>query len=365
MGRSLTCQELPERRQTTGLWGAVRGALAASETKIPLAFAEDFAARTLGSALEQYISEGKVSARKSITRGLTNAASKAFYGTGKLGSLGEACLRGAGAGAATSGINYISDAIGSRQSVSAGSKADITGVMAGLNAPIYGMLRNPRNGCGSESPFDTGMGYGSAKGYRYRTPQTRNKSRSSKGFSLKGFLRETLIGGVTGGFASAAFYGADRVVKSLKDSIEHANIGDALLLKFDSGNEEQLAVLDMALKNAGPSTAEEFKVIGHGSSTSIMFGERPLDARQVAYVIRHSPGYMGGKQKVILYSCNTGSDPNGIAQQLANILGCVVEAPNREIRPLETGGFLVADRIKEFGSNRLDMGEMIPFKPNV
>ena len=130
--------------------GAARGALTGSGAGIPLAFAADFAAGTLGSALEQYISEGKVSARKSITRGLTNAASNAFYGTGKLGSLGEAFLRGAGAGAATSGINYISDAIGSRQSVSAGSKAGI-GVMDGLNAPIYGMLRNPRNGCGSES----------------------------------------------------------------------------------------------------------------------------------------------------------------------------------------------------------------------
>lgn len=349
--------------------GTVRGGLISTGVGIPLAFAADFAAGTLGSTLEQYISEGKVSTRKSITRGLTNAAGNLIYGTGKPGSLGEAFLRGFGAGASTSGINYISDALGSSQGASSGTNAGMSGAMAGamagLNAPIYGMFRNPRNGCGSESPFDMGLGYSSAKGYQYRTPQTGNKSRGSMGFSLKDFLRETLIGGATGGLASATFYGTDRAVKSLKDSIDRANIGDALLLKFDSGDEEQRAVLDIALKNAGPSTADEFKVIGHGNTTSIMFGNTPLDARKVAHVIRNSPGYRGKSQKIILYSCNTGRDPNGIAQQLADILGCVVEAPNRQIRPLETGGFLVADVIKRFGRKRLDMGDMIPFKPNI
>ena len=88
--------------------------------------------------------------------------------------------------------------------------------MDGLNAPIYGMFRNPRNGCGSENPFDTGLGYSSAKGYRYKTPQTRNGSGGRKGFSLKDFVRETLIGGVTGGLASAAFYGVGKAAEKRK-----------------------------------------------------------------------------------------------------------------------------------------------------
>ena len=154
--------------------GVARGALAGTGVGIPLAFATDFAAGTLGSALEQCISEGKVSARKSVTRGLTNAASNMFYGTGTMKSIKEAFGRGFGAGAATSGINYISDAIGSRQSQKSRSKAGMAGVMDGLNAPVYGMFRNPRNNCGSENPFDTSLGYSSAKGYRYKTPQTRN-----------------------------------------------------------------------------------------------------------------------------------------------------------------------------------------------
>ena len=199
--------------------GAARGALAGTGVGIPLAFATDFAAGTLGSALEQYISEGKVSARKSVTRGLTNAASNMFYGTGKMGSIKEAFGRGFGAGAATSGINYISDAIGSRQGQPSRSKAGMARVTDGLNAPVYGMFRNPRNNCGSESPFDTGLGYSSAKGYRYKTPQTRNGNGGGKGFSLAGFVRETLIGGVTGGLGSAAFYGAGKGIEALKNSI--------------------------------------------------------------------------------------------------------------------------------------------------
>ncbi len=198
--------------------GVARGALAGTGVGIPLAFATDFAAGTLGSALEQCISEGKVSARKSVTRGLTNAASNMFYGTGTMKSIKEAFGRGFGAGAATSGINYISDAIGSRQGQPSRSKAGMAGVTDGLNAPVYGMFPNPRNNCGSESPFDTGLGYSSAKGYRYKTPQTRNGNGGGKGFSLAGFVRETLIGGVTGGLGSAAFLGTNRVVEELRES---------------------------------------------------------------------------------------------------------------------------------------------------
>ena len=173
--------------------GAARGALAGTGVGISLAFATDFAAGTLGSALEQCISEGKVSARKSVTRGLTNAASNMFYGTGKMGS--------------------------SRQGQPSRSKAGMAGVTDGLNAPVYGMFRNPRNNCGSENPFDTSLGYSSAKGYRYKTPQTGNGNGSGKGFSLAGFVRETLIGGVTGGLGSAAFYGAGKGIEALKNSI--------------------------------------------------------------------------------------------------------------------------------------------------
>ena len=341
--------------------GVARGALAGTGVGIPLAFATDFAAGTLGSALEQCISEGKVSARKSVTRGLTNAASNMFYGTGTMKSIKEAFGRGFGAGAATSGINYISDAIGSRQGQPSRSKAGMARVTDGLNAPVYGMFRNPRNNCGSENPFDTGLGYSSAKGYRYKTPQTGNGNGAGKGFSLAGFVRETLIGGVTGGLGSAAFYGADRVVKSLKDSIlivsNKDDLGASLSLNLGEPDDKTIIV---AMENAGPSTPEEFKVFGHGNPYGIQYKDQILDADQVAHLIRNSPQYVGGEQKVKLYSCETGKLPNGFAQQLANNLGILVEAPNRELHPTKTGGFEIVKKV----TNKIFLrGSWVPFNP--
>ena len=92
--------------------GAVQGGLVASGAGIPVALASNFLAGAAGSAEEQYISEGKVDARKSITSVLTNAVSNAIYGTQPLKSVGGAFLRGAGAGAAIAGNNYISDLTG-------------------------------------------------------------------------------------------------------------------------------------------------------------------------------------------------------------------------------------------------------------
>lgn len=94
-----------------------------------------------------------------------------------------------------------------------------------------------------------------------------------------------------------------------------------------------------------------------------MFNDAKLDAESVAYLIQNSPEYIGGNQKVILYSCETGKEPNGFAQKLSNILGVVVEAPNAEIRPKKTGGFLVGYVYKEGGQYHVDRGRMNTFKP--
>ena len=54
-----------------------------------------------------------------------------------------------------------------------------------------------------------------------------------------------------------------------------------------------------------------------------------LNANQVAGVIKQSN--WNGKDPVWLKSCNTGKDPNGFAQQLANALGVTVYAPNSQV----------------------------------
>ena len=199
--------------------GAVQGGLVASGAGIPVALASNFLAGAAGSAAEQYISEGKVDARKSITSGLTNAVSNAIYGTKPLNSVKGAFLRGAGAGAATAGINYISDLTGQNPGWGGPDAGFLTGMAGKLVSPYGEVVRDPRRGCGSASPFVNGFGHGSSKGYRYDVPRAGGAGQKQrKKFSLKEFLRETAVGGITGGVASAGFYGAGKGIGRLKDS---------------------------------------------------------------------------------------------------------------------------------------------------
>ena len=197
--------------------GAVQGGLLASGAGIPVALASNFMAGAAGSAAEQYISEGKVDARKSITSGLTNAVSNAIYGTRPLNSMKGAFLRGAGAGAATAGINYISDFI--RQNPGYGGiDAGLLAKMAGRLVSPYGLLRDPRKGCGSFSPFAKILGYDSAKGFQYGLPRTDGLREQKKKFDFGEFVGTTIFGGVVGGVTSAGFYGAGKGIEKLKDS---------------------------------------------------------------------------------------------------------------------------------------------------
>ena len=212
--------------------GAVQGGLLASGAGIPMALAANFAAGTAGSAAEQYIGTGKVDARKSVTGGLTNAVSNLIYGTKPLGSAKEAFARGFGAGAAASGINYLSDLFDNRQSVMSGVGAGGTsGITRGAVSP-YEMLRAPKKGCGSVSPFTSSIGYSSAKGYQYSAPKTESVSQSrKKGFSLKDFALQTVMGGLTGGFASAGFYRAGKGIEKLKESFRAGRRGNFSVAK--------------------------------------------------------------------------------------------------------------------------------------
>ena len=197
--------------------GAVQGGLLASGAGIPVALASNFLAGAAGSAAEQYISEGKIDAGKSITSGLTNAVSNAIYGTRPLNSMKGAFLRGAGAGAATAGINYISDFI--RQNPGYGGiDAGLLAKMAGRLVSPYGLLRDPRKGCGSFSPFAKILGYDSAKGFQYGLPRTDGLREQKKKFDFGEFVGTTIFGGVVGGVTSAGFYGAGKGIEKLKDS---------------------------------------------------------------------------------------------------------------------------------------------------
>lgn len=117
--------------------------------------------------------------------------------------------------------------------------------------------------------------------------------------------------------------------------------------------------IEETIKILGSSTNEEFRVIGHGNENGINFRGRVLGAKEVAYLIKQSPQYIGGKQRIKLYACNTGKTPNGFAQQLADILGVEVEAPNMFVYPTKKGQF----KVGILQDIEFTKGKWIIFKP--
>ncbi|MEY8268749.1 TNT domain-containing protein, partial [Lachnospiraceae bacterium 64-25] len=89
--------------------------------------------------------------------------------------------------------------------------------------------RDPRRGCGTGSWDVDWIGERMAYGYQYGLNQTAQKK---SGFSFAGFGKEVLAGAITGGLASAAFYGAGKAVEALAGSIR-SNKGGSATLKPD------------------------------------------------------------------------------------------------------------------------------------
>ncbi len=196
---------------------------------IPSAFAADFAAGTTGSALEQMLTGVRVDADESLLAGAQNALDQLVYGTGELKSAGNAFARGARTGAVSAALDNLADAFGIR----GGGQADdpgssYGGQQAGMTTwPGTGAGRDPRRLCGASDPFDrNGLGDGNTRGYQFgRNHSTAGGTQESGGFSLGGFVRDTLTGAVLGGLGSAGFYGAGRAVEVLRGSVGRSRGG--------------------------------------------------------------------------------------------------------------------------------------------
>lgn len=199
--------------------GAVQGALIGSGAGLGVSLAANFVGGTLGSAAEQQISTGRVDARKAFTSGLANAAGNAIYGTSKLTSFGNAFWRGMKAGAVVSGINYISDSLAPRQGAITGGLAG--GLMGRTMSASYGWSMDPRSSCGATSPMISSITSTRVNGYQYSNVQKTGGSQKSRGFSFGGLVKEMLVGGLTGGFASGTFYGIDKATQVISGSIRN------------------------------------------------------------------------------------------------------------------------------------------------
>lgn len=227
-GGEINWRQALGRGVNEGLTGGTRMALVSSGVGIPLAGALDLVAGTAGEALEQWISTGEINPRKSITSGLTNAVGGLIYGNDPLNSGVNAFLRGTGSGMATSGINYISDALGSMwpKDASTGRSKGIVGALAlGAFSP-YTYGKDPRSGCGSPGLPGLGLGYSAARGYQYSIGQAETAQGRESGFSLGGFCKEVLMGGATEGLSSFSFFELGKVVDVVKRGIQgRANKG--------------------------------------------------------------------------------------------------------------------------------------------
>ena len=127
-----------------------------------------------------------------------------------------------------------------------------------------------------------------------------------------------------------------------------------------------------------------FNVFAHGMPSGVQVdtdnhGPVLIDERELARLIRASPGYKEG-QHINLFSCNTGIDPQGIAQRLANEMNVSVSAPTgvlsifdllsaaEQVFPLHDrpdGAFVVYDTVftAHAADNDLDFREIKTFTP--
>ena len=214
--------------------GATQGGLLTSGAGVLAALVANTLAGTAGSAAEQGIGSGRIDPVKSIIDGLSNAVGNRWYKSDGLKSAKDAFKRGAGSGAIISGLNYISDTLFQKPEQRGMGVGLLPGIAGAAFSP-YNFLRNPRRGCGSTSPFVPGLGYSSARGYQYDLPKIESGSQSqSKRFSLKDLLLEMVIGGVTGGVSSAAFYGAGKGIERLKDGLRPSRGGTGHGYSVDS-----------------------------------------------------------------------------------------------------------------------------------
>ena len=199
--------------------GAAKGALVGSGEGVLGVFATDFAAGFLGSALEQEISRGRVDIGESLLSGAGNALSEVLYGTGELKGVKDAFLRGARTGAVMSGVENITDHVGSYGV--AGSRLFGKTPNEAIIPEVTKTGRDPKGMCGANDPFDLSGGLGNGRGYHSgRAYGGAGHSRTGEsGFSLGGFVRDVLTGAVVGGLGSAGFYGAGKAVEVLRGSV--------------------------------------------------------------------------------------------------------------------------------------------------
>ena len=110
-----------------------------------------------------------------------------------------------------------------------------------------------------------------------------------------------------------------------------------------------------------------YDVIAHGSNNSIQIhsngSQVVIDHRSAARLFKNDPLIKG--KSIRLLSCETGASANGFAQNLANKLNVVVEAPTKLVWAYPDGRSIVADRSSSnpYRPDLSKKGKFIKFYP--
>ncbi len=107
-----------------------------------------------------------------------------------------------------------------------------------------------------------------------------------------------------------------------------------------------------------------YDIIAHGTSNSMLIQSNgqtlEVSHRLASRIIKNQIDYKGGA--IRLLSCNTGTSTKGFAQNLANKLNVVVEAPNKYLWVDSNGNYFVAG-MKNGRPDYSDRGKFIKFYP--
>lgn len=166
-----------------------------------------------------------------------------------------------------------------------------------------------------------------------------------------------LTGSVNGGIIKSKNYAGNTVSSYPRDELEK-------MIEKSNSCEKAVFAVDTPI-NKFASNAQKIRPVEgkydvalHGANTYAEFFGKPINASDLAEIIKHRPDYKPGTP-IRLFSCNTGNIENTgdcFAQELATALNTTVEAPQKKIYVREDGTFYDGDpgntQLKTFWSRR-------------
>lgn len=123
---------------------------------------------------------------------------------------------------------------------------------------------------------------------------------------------------------------------------------------------------DQAFSCDVPVYPGEYVLDTHGNAATVSVDGAELTATDFAEVVAHETNWNG--EPIRLFSCNTGEEVGGFAQQLADELGIQVTAPTETVWSVEGGTPIIGNAVFDpvtglYGPPAPSSGEWLTFMP--